>query len=589
MNSFSNFGKYFTYKDEVSRTISWGHWFTFLNIFLTILLGSAYILYSPNTDYTSLGNFYLIISWFGHFSCLAFLIYMLLLFPFSFIGSLRFYRIFAVTMAVILLAIMLVDIKIYQQIKIHLSLSVLELFFEQEGFSTGINFNFLYIAIPVLILIECYFSHLAWKHIYIHNYKKTTNAFVAMFLLCFLSTHVLNIWASAYKYTPITEQKTLFPAYYPMTANTFLAEHGWIIAEKSNHKAKFRPAHYPLENIEIETVDNYRNVLLILVNGLTYDTAFRLGKAAMPELNVYAENNMMFTNHYLGVNGFREASFELGYGLPAQYQSSIETNRYVPVIISEMRLQDYKIHAYLSNKDQIISKGQVSSVIGLRSNATSIYRTDNETVQAAVRAINKWDERHQFAVVSLNDLYDGGSCATYMAEVSHSTEIKAKYDKCLNNTDKHISMLRNAVQDAGMNDNTIIIITSAKARSENAYFRHNYHAPLIMHWPEVTSPSRIDMLTGTQDIAPTIAREVLGITNSPETFSNGINLRQMQSRPWILSGTDREFQIICETQTTIYDRQGNASIYADTPGANQQPNMTTLIKAMKLLNKFTEN
>ena len=165
MNSFSNFGKYFTYKDEVSRTISWGHWFTFLNIFLTILLGSAYILYSPNTDYTSLGNFYLIISWFGHFSCLTFLLYMLLLFPFSFIGSLRFYRIFAVTMAVILLAIMLVDIKIYQQIKIHLSLSVLELFFEQEGFSTGINFNFLYIAIPVLILIECYFSHLAWKHI----------------------------------------------------------------------------------------------------------------------------------------------------------------------------------------------------------------------------------------------------------------------------------------------------------------------------------------------------------------------------------------------------------------------------------------
>lgn len=584
MNSFSRFGVYFTYKDEISRTISWGHWFAFLNIFLCIILGSAYILYSPSVEYTSLGNFYLIVSWLGHFSCLVFILYMLLFFPLSFIGSLRIFRIYAILMAVVLFSVLLIDIKIYQQIKIHLSFSVLGLFFEQEGFSTGINFNFLYIAIPILVLVECYFSHLAWKHIYIHNYKKTTNVLVAVFMLCFLSTHVLNIWANAYKYPPITQQKTLFPAYYPMTANTFLAEHGWIIEKNDTQTQKFKPAHYPLEVIDFKPVEKYKNVLLILINGLTFENAFTNNKELMPYLNDFAKNNSMFTNHYLGVTSFKDGAFELGYGLPAQYLSSIELSRYTPVILSEMRLQDYKIHAFISDPSGKL-KVKNNSIPGFRNNALSIYKSDKDTVLATISDIKSWAERPRFNIVSLNELYSNDKCADY---TSKTKDNKSNFYKCLQSADQRIMEIANSVTETKNLDDTLIILTSVKAVNKNNYLRRNFHVPLIIHWPLKEAPSVSNMLTGTQDIAPTIAHEILGITNETDSFSTGTNLKNPTSRPWILSGDERAIHIITPTQTTIYDRQGNANLYADIPGSSQAPNITTLIKAMKIMNKFNE-
>ena len=68
---------YFTYKDEVSRAISWGHYFLFLNIFLALLIGLGYIYDTPRPT-TGLAFFYLIISWLGHFSSIVFIFYLII-------------------------------------------------------------------------------------------------------------------------------------------------------------------------------------------------------------------------------------------------------------------------------------------------------------------------------------------------------------------------------------------------------------------------------------------------------------------------------------------------------------------------------
>ncbi|MBA3988936.1 MAG: alkaline phosphatase, partial [Idiomarina sp.] len=72
-------GKY-QKRDRISRLISWGHWFTFTNILLCLLIGVLYIETMGSTG-TILGDVYLVLNWFGHFAFLPFVFFILLLFP----------------------------------------------------------------------------------------------------------------------------------------------------------------------------------------------------------------------------------------------------------------------------------------------------------------------------------------------------------------------------------------------------------------------------------------------------------------------------------------------------------------------------
>jgi len=72
------------YGDKVSQMISWGHWFTLFNILLSLALSSRYLFISDWPD-TLIGRIYAITSWLGHFSFLAFALYLLIVFPLTFV------------------------------------------------------------------------------------------------------------------------------------------------------------------------------------------------------------------------------------------------------------------------------------------------------------------------------------------------------------------------------------------------------------------------------------------------------------------------------------------------------------------------
>ncbi len=605
-----NFSNYFTYKDEVSRTISWGHWFLFLNIFLAIFIGCSYLYNSP-TPSTGLGIFYLIISWLGHFSCLVSIIYLLIFFPLSFIGNLKLYRILAIILSTILFLIMLVDVKLYQSIKIHINFSVLELFFEQEGFSTGLNFNFLYIAGPILLAIEYGFSSLAWHHIYTKSYQKLSFFISALFLISFLSTHIMHIWADAYKYVPITQQKSLFPAYYPMTANTFLKEHGWIvdvqedeeIERKTDEKFNQR-IQYPLENIRVNLKEKSLNVVMIFVQGISQKY---LTKEYMPNLAEFADKHDSYENHFLGGDDPSLTVFEAVYGIPPQYMPILKNSGIPPINSNEMLQQDYKIQSFVTGK---ISKkiDDFRLISGIRKKQLKSFSTDEETIMAATDFISKWNDRPQMTYISItapNTLKEYKNFIKKFVPEADYEQITAgnlesndpkllnRYYNSLFNTDRLIGNVLNSLKDHL--DNTVIIITASKGFSlptaefrDNKYDRENFHVPLIISWPDAVISAKITALTGSQDIAPTIAKEVLGIQNDYDTYSTGVNVRDVDSRPWILSGDTQEIRIISENQTTIFDKHGNASIYTDNKTPKSQPNMATLIKAIKILNKFKD-
>ncbi len=608
MNNFQ-LNNYFTYKDEVSRTISWGHWFMFLNIFIALLIGCGYLYDAPRPS-TVLGLLYLIISWLGHFSCIVFLVYLVLFFPLSFIGSLKWYRVLAITLSVVGFLILLVDVKLYQAIKTHINTSVLDLFFEQEGFSTGLNFNFLYVATPILIGIEIVFSHLAWKHIYLHNHQRLTYLFSAVFLLSFISTHILHIWANAYKYVPITIQKSLFPAYYPMTANTFLAEHGWIVLPTNEQIERTGSEEiissnikYPLESIKVLPKEKPYNVLFIFLNGLDFA---HITPEYMPALSQFAKEHDSYQNHYIGINSGIVNSFELTYGLPGQYMDALQTHKHPPVIMQEMLQQDYKIQSFATGYDA----NQVRRILnshGIRDVNIRTFNHDNDTTLSAIKWISQWGDRPQLTFVYLNNLQDlkqdpdiplpyTPQLQQYKTHAYVRTDtslLMNRYYNCLVAADDYFSRIIDMVATKDLLKNTVVIITSLQTfdfpsnDKDREYDRKQSHVPLIISWPNSAIPAKITALSGSQDIAPTIAQEVLGIKNDIDVYSTGQNLRELNDRPWILSGSQNKMMLLSQKQTIIFDKHGNASIYSDDH-TKEQPNMKTLIKAMKILNRFKE-
>ena len=293
--------KRLSYKEQVSRSITWGHYFIFVNILLACLLGFSYVYAAPPTN-NLLSFFYLIVTWLGHMSFLTVVVYLVVFFPLAFIGNFRYYRVLCVVIAVIAHTILLFDIKIYLLVKVHLSITAINLIVRELDFDTGLNYNFLFIAVPVVIALECFFAKITTHSLYRAHHPYFVRTVLIVVGSCFISSHVLHIWADATNYERITLLRSTFPAHYPMTARSFLSSHGWInekqLSLEGSSGAEF--LKYPLSKLEFDhealKEERVSNVLLISFNGLSYSN---VTPETSPQLYAFGQQVDNYTQHYL--------------------------------------------------------------------------------------------------------------------------------------------------------------------------------------------------------------------------------------------------------------------------------------------------
>ena len=96
-------------------------WFAFFNIIIAILIGSRYAFLIDWPD-TLLGKIYFFISLLGHFSFCVFALYLLVIFPLSFIiKNHRTFRGLTVIIATICTTLLLFDTEVFNRFNIHLS------------------------------------------------------------------------------------------------------------------------------------------------------------------------------------------------------------------------------------------------------------------------------------------------------------------------------------------------------------------------------------------------------------------------------------------------------------------------------------
>ncbi|WP_024872884.1 DUF3413 domain-containing protein [Tolumonas lignilytica] len=610
-------------RDQISRLISWGHWFTFFNILLALFISSRYILANPWPE-TQLGVGYLVLSWLGHFSFVGFITYLLTLFPLSFlIPNQKIMRNCSVVIAVIVLSILLVDTQIYHVFKFHITPTVWDLLLKEAESKSKLNWNFLFIVIPVLFLLELVISNYAWR-MQLRRRKRAWGTIISgLFVACFFLTHLTYIIADAKLYEPIISQRSNFPLSYPMTARSFLSKHGWLDLEQyQSQAAKMaelehgkQRLHYPLQPLQVTESENKLNVLLVVVSGLRADM---LQPDVMPFLSDFATKNQQFTQHIAGDNSHDGSIFSLLYGLPESYRSNVEAEGVTPLLIDELQRQDYLLSAFstyglnldIYKKDVFHGVRQISR----RKNDLS-PSNDIQTLTSWQNWLSKQvNGRPWFSYININmpatlalptgysgpfqpALEDGNPFAAFTPE-NHDKFIN-RYKNAVHYSDEQLKQIVTSLQAQQSLEKTVVIITADHGLEFNEtntnswgsgsnYSTYQMHVPFIVYWPGKTA-HRWDKLSTHYDLVPTLLHDVLGADNDDKTYSSGYNLFGNQLHDWLLLG-NRENYVIYEPRTiTEFNRQGDFSVYTRKGYQmldDASPNMAVLLQVMNELTRF---
>lgn len=545
--------------DKTSQIVSWGHWFTLFNILVVILLGSQYLLIA-DWPRTFMGRFYAIISAIGHFSFLTFIVYLILLFPLSFlIHSSRWQRIIATIVATIGISLLLIDVEVFSHFRMHLNLSIWQLFTSDKASFL----NSAFILIPFILLVEILFSIWSWKkQRSLSKRKRFARPVVIGFILCFVSSHLIHIWADANFYRPITMQRSSLPLSYPLTARHFLERYGFIEENGYRNRAiqegnPFAIAiEYPLDKISFNENQDKPNILIIDINGWNE----RLLANNMPWLKEFASQNIQFTNHYGASSQAYLNNFSLFYGLDPNYYNSILAGHKPSVLFETVTKQHYNVGLF--------SADGFSEPL-YRYALLSNFTTPDGKKQSNKQTTDNWmawhDEQNQlenhaplFSVIQ----YSLGAKNKKMPITELETDAK-KLDQYLESLIAYLT-LSNAYE------NTIIIITgsndikiddakkSALRNDEVSFNRNTLKVPLIISWPGKEA-KEVNNITSETDILRTLMQDALNVTTPAKQYSQGQNL--FQEREWILAGSENQVAALYGNKTVVIDAYGRSKIY----------------------------
>lgn len=257
--------------NKVNRLLNWGHWFTFFNILLALVITSAYWWAEPLPQ-SSTGWFYLLTNWLGHTAFLCFLFFILTIFPVTLIFPYqRHVRGIAAVLATIGLVALIFDAYVYQALGYHVGSASSEQTIDllrQQVVTNLRNFILITSVVAALLLaIELVLSNLCWKKVPRLQASGVGQPALYLLLGCFVASHSLHIWADAQLDLDVLKQDNVLPFTYPATANTFLAKYNVLdLSRLKETKAEQlqRPTNWR-EPQALQCVPQHRHAITVIV------------------------------------------------------------------------------------------------------------------------------------------------------------------------------------------------------------------------------------------------------------------------------------------------------------------------------------
>ncbi len=597
------------YREKVSQLISWGHWFCFLNIFAAMAMGIRYVLHTDLPE-SFLGLSYLTLSWIGHFGFLCFIIYLLVLFPATFVvPSQRLMRVFAVLVATVSLTVMLLDTHAYETLNLHLSPLVWDLLISGERTEVNARWQYLFISVPLIFLLQMVLSEVLWRKLRKLTRKRVGLPIAAFFTFCFVGSHLIYVWGDATLDPNITSQRSTFPVSYPMTAKSFMEKHGFLDREdyvKRREELDIEQTDkllYPTQPLKFERVkETPHDVIFIMIDSLRADM---VTDEVMPNLSAFAKQNLRYNNHYSSSNDNTVAVFGLWYGLPGSYVNSVRSSSATPVLVEALQENDYDFGLF--SGDNFAAPIYDLTIFS----PELLEHTTAAEIQNDTQAISAWQNWHsldekQFSYIELTSIAhseqssDANTQFPLAKDASIATALKTSYMNAAYQLDEQLADIL-ATLEASL-DNTIVVITANHGLEFNEtntnswgansnYSRYQMHVPLVIHWPEQPA-QEINHKTSHLDIVPTLMQNLLNVTAPAKTYSSGIDLFDpTPTRKWVLAGDSQDIVLIEEKTTTVVDQYGNYTVYDQSYRADDEarPKLSNLMQVMHELKRFYIN
>ncbi|GIU49479.1 sulfatase [Shewanella sairae] len=555
-------------RDRVSRLVSWGHWFAFINGLLAIIVGYRYLDTIGLPD-TFIGWGYLVISTIGHFSFLAFMVYLVLIFPITLLLPYsKILRGYAALVATLSLCLLLYDTVIYDDYGLHLSPFVFDLAWaDLNALLRGTS----YIITPMAILaIELTLANFLWKRVEKIRKRNIGNKVVAVVGICFVASHLIHIWGDAAEVTEITHFDDAYPLSYPATAKSLMESYG--IEGTQNRKDQTPPKtslKYPLAKMQC-MADTQPNILIIAVDSLRADL---IDASTMPFLASYAKDNMNFTQHLSGGNQFNSGIFSLLYGLQGSYADAVDLHFQSPVLTQELTSQGYQLALFSTQDTLAIPQGIFNDFERIDAEHTDSFAHSDLQSVANWQQWSKAATKPWFSLLNLKspESYDTPIGFLGIKTVKAATELKPaqkvlfnQYRQSLNFVDKQLEQVISTLPSE-----TLVVITGVNGKVFTSNSNEasvnlspaSIHVPMIIHWPNETSGKQVNYRTTHNGLVPAIMTQTLGCTNPASDYSSDQSLMQPSDKSWVYVGDHRIFAIYQESEITVIDRHGKYRIY----------------------------
>jgi membrane-anchored protein YejM (alkaline phosphatase superfamily) len=531
-------------RDKIARLISWGHWFTFFNIILVLAIGSLYI-EAAEAPGSALGVIYMLLNWLGHFAFLPFVVFILLIFPFCLVVPYtRVLRGIATLVAALGIIALVADLLFYRQYGYHLNTySLTQLAADAESVFAGASFLILLgmlLTFVVLLVFELAVANLVWKRLDRLQQKHWGAAFSAVFVLCFLASHSIHVWADAVLYTPITKQDDTFPLSYPATAKTLMSKHGLLVRERMQATDRLLrqtttiELKYPASDMMCARVAEPPSTLIVAFTSLN-ERQQRQIDAQFPQLQRY-------NSPVLGQLDVASGLFELVYGLPDLYLTAIASSQAEPAYFGPLR--DYRIEF-----------------------TTAIFSAESSPLENQLQLPQPLQQFKQFG---LNQ--PSAMIALALSEPEQNDVLRR---------------IRTA-----LDDDLQVIITALTPTSlitgDTGYAIAAMQVPLWTSRGLDWQPQPLASLT---DVMPTVLGDYLQCVEQTKHYSLGYDLSD-SARRWPLVTTYGEDLVIYqEDMTSVIDRDGHiVSFDSQTlellPGAS--PATPVMIDSLRALKRFNQ-
>ena len=589
------------FHDNVSRLISWGHWFTFFNLIMVSLISLRYVKYAGLSD-SGLGIAYQFTSLIGHFSFLSAMFFGVILFPLAFvIPSQRLYRLLACSISSVAIAFLILDTQIFKLYNFHLNPLIWQFLQRPEQVEEIYSVNLHYISIPILFVIEIFISSFIWKRYRFLQAKKIGKPIAVFLFSAFLLTHLIFIWADATQYRPITQEKSIYPLSYPMTARTFLKKQGWLSDHKllehineqdTNKITALRYPITPLSYQQNEHLSPAKNVLLITVDALRADM---LNEKNMPFIYQLSQQGLSYKNHFSGASNRSQGLFSLFYALPNRYWYEITLNYIPPVLINRLAEEEYQFGLF-SSIGFLHPEFLQSSFSQINTEELQRYSAINNN-PTTTKKWKKWiaqqnDTQKWFSFLHYEQTDSSISEKNAAYSLAARTEKLSRYQQQVLSSDKQIKEVISTLRNKQQLDNTIVLITGThgtsfekKANVEAAI--SNAHVPLVILWPGEDART-ITRMTSHVDIVPTLMEKLLGSQTSADQYSSGQSLFDDSQRQYLLSGDLNKYVIYESDKITQFSNDGqidSINWQGDTLD-DEDFDITLLIDVLSKLRRF---